>query len=52
MKSDIVDGLPWAFTRVHKDTDRFISENIIGRSGINISECLCYQSRVTLMKIV
>ena len=26
MKSDIVDGLPWACTRVHKDTDRFISE--------------------------
>lgn len=25
-KSDIVDGLPWSFTRVHKDTDRFISE--------------------------
>ncbi len=25
-KSDMTNGLPWAFTRVHKDTDRFISE--------------------------
>lgn len=25
-KNDKADGLPWAFTRVHKDTDRFVVE--------------------------